>query len=302
MEHHDEGQPDEYEAAEEEALYLNRRHPLVANGLRLLEHAASALADEEPDRYEALYPVLHLHTAAEALLRGRLAMHWSGDIWPAHNGDQDSNRRTRGEYQGLGLHQAAGIAAGWCETDIEAARTDLMAWEYVRNRVLLSSDRDCDSLVAIRCRALPVLELMLAVVETDVLGELREDLTAQYARAVRRSLRRARAATARVREAVEESRRAIAPELAHWEVVVPCPYCGQFAVPAGRDMTECLLCGRDFGLCAYHAAGDLAPLAPAYEPEQCPDCGHHSILYTPTAARPDVEAAVCMVDGQVMWG
>lgn len=62
--------------AEEEALYLNRRHPLVANGLRMLERAATALA-EESDRYEVTYPVLHLHTATEALLRGRLAMHWA---------------------------------------------------------------------------------------------------------------------------------------------------------------------------------------------------------------------------------
>ncbi|WP_329395249.1 hypothetical protein [Streptomyces melanogenes] len=285
--------------AEEEALYLNRRHPLVANGLRMLERAATALA-EESDRYEVTYPVLHLHTATEALLRGRLAMHWAGDIWPTHNGDRDSNRRARGEYEGLTLHEAADLAARWCDTDIAAARADLLAFAYVRNRVLLSSDRDSDSLAAIRCRALPVLDLLLALVETDILGELTEDVADQYARAVRRSLRRVRAATARVREAVEERRRAIAPRLAHAEVVVPCPYCGEFAVPAGDDTVECLLCGRDFGSSAHHAATDLAPLA-VDEPERCADCGHHSILHnTPTAARPDTKVDVCLYDGRVI--
>ncbi|MFI1172725.1 hypothetical protein [Streptomyces melanogenes] len=285
--------------AEEEALYFSRRHPLVANGLRMLERAATALA-EEPDRYEVTYPVLHLHTATEALLRGRLAMHWAGDIWPAANGDPDSNRRTRGEYVGLGLHEAADLASRWCDTDIAAARADLLAFAYVRNRALLSSDRDSDSLAAIRCRALPVLDLMLAFVETDVLGQLTEDVADQYARAVRRSMRRVSAATARVRDTVEERRRAIAPQLVHAEVVVPCPYCGEFAVPAGDHTVECLMCGRDFGSSAYHAAADLAPLAVG-EPERCGDCGYTSILHnTPTAAQPDGKVDVCLYDGRVI--
>lgn len=286
--------------AAEEALFLGRRHPLVANGLRLLERAATALA-EEPDRYEVTYPVLHLHTAAEALLRGRMAMHGSGDVWPARNGDRDGNRHTRGEYDGLGLHEAADMAERWCDTDIAAARADLMAFDHVRNRVLLSSDRDSDSLAAIRCRALPVLDLMLAVVETDILGQLTQDAADQYARAVRRSVRRIRVATARVRDSVEERLRAIAPQPAHEEVTVPCPYCGRFTVPAGGDTVACLLCGRDFGSSIHHAASDLARSAPYDKPDRCADCGHHSVLNnTPIAARPDAELDVCLYDGRVM--
>ncbi|MBD0741254.1 aminoglycoside adenylyltransferase domain-containing protein [Streptomyces sp. CBMA152] len=286
--------------AEEEALFVNRRHPLVANGLRMLEDAASGLA-EERDRYEVTYPVLNLLTAVEILFRGRLAMHWSGDIWSSDSGVRDANRHARGEYTGLGLHEAADMAASWGDLDIEAARADIKAFAYVRNRVLLSSDRECDSLTAIRCRALPVLDLMLAFVETDILGELTEDILDQHARAIRRSVRRVCAATERVREAVEESRRVIAPQLAHWPVIICCPYCGQFAIPTGDDTVECLLCGRDLLSSIHHAPIDLAPLAPAYEQERCADCGHNSILKnTRIAARPDAEVDVCLYDGTVM--
>ncbi|PKV82948.1 aminoglycoside adenylyltransferase domain-containing protein [Streptomyces sp. TLI_146] len=285
--------------AEEEALFVNRRYPLVANGLRMLEHAAVALAGE-PDRDEVAYPVLHLHTAAEALLRGRMAMRPLGDVWPVGNGERDSNRHTRGEYEPFGLHEAAEVADSWCDTDIEAARADLMAFAHVRNRVLLSSDEDSDSLTAIRCRALPVLDLTLALVETDILGQLAQDVFGQHARGVRRSVRRVRAATERIREAVEERRRAIA-WLSHEEAVVPCPYCGQFAVLGGDDRIDCLLCDREFGFATQYAASELAPLAPAYEPERCADCGHNSILNnTPIAARPDAEVDVCLYDGRVM--
>lgn len=295
--------------ADEEALYLTRSAPLVANGLRLLERAAVALAPapalaKEPDPYEVISPVLHLLTAAETLFRGRLAMDWVGDIWSRDDRGWDHNPHTRGEYESLTLHQAAAIADSRCETDIEAGRAALKALEHTRNRALLATDRDSDSPTAVRCRALPVFDLMLAFVETDVLGRLTDDTSFQHARAVRRALRRVRAATARITAAVEERSRAIAPQLAgREEVTVRCPYCGHFAVPADGDEIACRLCGHTYGSAAGQAASDLAPVTPQWHPERCADCGNESVLEnTPVAARPDATVDLCLYDGRVLHG
>jgi hypothetical protein len=231
----------------------------------------------EPGPSELKYAVLHLHAAAEVLLKARLIKeHWSL-VFMTLESASNENYRT-GDIKSCGtmeavrrLRKIAGVDIG---NDAEQALTRL---EKSRNR--LQHYGLTESAAAIEARTAEVLDFLLHFVEEQLLPTLGSDEQAE----VNASIVTAYENMSEIRGLVEARMNRLQPELEPLkDRTVQCPFCKQWALVVDGDGVRRLRCRCCMGEPLQSDLFGPFTWSPGQQDDDladdCPQCGAHTLL------------------------
>ncbi|MFE6808632.1 hypothetical protein ACFVEN_44315 [Streptomyces sp. NPDC057681] len=248
--------------------------PPIRNGVDYLVSVVDHLSANQTDTRGIKYAVLHLHAAAEVLLKARLVReHWSLVF---DDPGQATERAFRsGEFKSCTLAQAvvrlrniAGIAITDKEND---ALGDLG-----RDRNALQHYGLSHNARALEARAGRVLDFLVRFLDDALLPNL--DLN--ESNAIGLGMVRVRDELTRVQTFITQRMRRLRGELRDCETrTVHCPHCEQLALVAGGETNRCLFCG------AVVTTQDMMVYFYLGTPEDegalirvCPRCSQHTLV------------------------
>lgn len=274
--------------------------PPLVNGLDFLASTVASLSAElrEPSPREVKYAVLHLQLAAEILFKARLEMHDPKLVW-GKPGKFDEAKHRAGDFYSCGietalerLHDHVGI-----QTDVEPTDADLAALGNLRNRIVHFGWQD--TTIAVQARTVPVLDLLLGFLNTDVLPHLPQPAEAW---AAEQQMEPIRAGLRHLGDVVRRRHEAIRGELSgHEGNTLACRSCGQFAVvlDGGASDLACLMCGKPYGTgpdAAWEYLGDSRHVSVSTgggDLPQCECCGEHAVISSRVAAAREDDTLIC---------
>ncbi|MEU8828833.1 hypothetical protein [Streptomyces sp. NPDC048636] len=243
--------------------------PPVPNGIDYLVGVVNHLTADKVGPRELKYAVLHLHAAAEVLLKARLQQeHWSLVF-------DDPRKATRRAFES-GNFQSCGITDTVTRLN-EIARVTLTATDQ---KALKSLGRDRNALQhyglthnarAVEARAGQVLDFLVRFLDDELQPQLSDDAV-KWVRQdmlgkVRKGLRNIRAYRTERRKRLLDTLKDVGHR------TLECQECGELALIA-RD--RCHFCNYPFGSQAPEEAADLYMSYRHFEPQElisdCPRC------------------------------
>jgi hypothetical protein len=282
--------------------------PPVLNGLDFLGSAVKSLSGEAgaPQPRDLKYAVLHLQAAAETLFKARLEMKHPSLVWSRPK-EFDQAKHEAGRFTSCKLREALKRLRDNVdiETGIDPNDADLDALASLRNR--LQHFEAKDTTIAVQARTVPVLDLLLKFIDTDLLPHDKSP----EARDAQLQMDDIRADFRHLKDFVDHRLEALQEILETFkDCMVRCLSCGQFAVMLDDAKTvHCALCGRRYGSgsdAAWEYAGtsyySVVTDGGGTPVHDCSECGTTAVFATPVASSDDADVLICFADGNSFDG
>ncbi|GAA4307562.1 hypothetical protein GCM10023086_26140 [Streptomyces venetus] len=283
--------------------------PALVNGLDFLVSAVGSLSGDngQPGPRDVKYAVLHLQAAVETLLKARLEMHDPALVW-TKVGAFDQRKHEAGDFSSCGVKIAIERLRDTVqiESKIDPEDVSLRALGSLRNRIMHFGWKD--TVVAVQARTVPVLDLLVGFINTDVLPHVDQPDEAWSAE---RQMEQLRAGFKHLTDFIVLRMQALRSQLDRYEhSTAACRSCGQFAVvlDGGAHDLACLLCGKQYGTGA-EAAWEFIGSSRYVSVTQgggdlngCGSCGTYSVISTPLANSPEEDSWICFDCGSTHEG
>ncbi|MEV0982122.1 hypothetical protein [Streptomyces sp. NPDC049915] len=283
--------------------------PALTNGLDYLASAVDSLSGEngQPKPRDLKYGVLHLQAAVETLLKARLEMHDPALVWWTIK-DYDERKHEAGDFKSCGVPGALKRLSDTVkiESVIDPEEASLTELANLRNRLTHFGWKD--TVVAVQARTIPVLDLLVGFINTDILPHVDQ---AEEALSAERQMEQIRAGFKHLTDFVAHRMEALQGELARREhTTAACRSCRQFAVvlDGGANDLTCLLCGRQYGTgedAAWEFIGSCRHVSiqdGGGDLNACGSCGSNAVIATPTAHSPERDTWICFACGATFEG
>ncbi|MFD6992258.1 hypothetical protein [Streptomyces sp. NPDC059943] len=283
--------------------------PALVNGLDFLVSAVGSLSGDngQPGPRDMKYAVLHLQAAVETLMKARLEMHDPALVW-TKVGLFDQRKHEAGDFKSCGVKTAIERLCDTVqiESAIDPEDAGLSALGNLRNRIMHFELKD--TVLAVQARTVPVLDLLVGFINTDILPQVHET---DEAWSVEQQMEQVRDGFKHLTDFLALRMETLRGRLDGYEsATASCRSCGQFAVvlDAGAHDLACLLCARQYGTGADAAwefigssrhvsitdgGGDL---------NGCSSCGACSVISTPLAYCPGEDSWICFNCGSTYEG
>ncbi|MFE7935290.1 hypothetical protein ACFU6S_42520 [Streptomyces sp. NPDC057456] len=248
--------------------------PPVRNGVDYLLSAVDHLSFDRTDPRGIKYAVLHLHAAAEVLVKTRLVrVHWSLVF---DDPGQATERAFRsGDFRSCTLAQAVVRLRNIARITITAKEDEALG-DLGRDRNALQHYGLTHSAHAVEARAGRVLDFLVRFLDDVLLP----DLTRTEANAIGADMARVRDGLTRVRAFITQRLRRLNGDLqGRKERTVRCPHCEQLTMVAEGETNRCLFCGAVLTTMEMMAYVFLE--TPEDEGRRigiCPTCAQHTVV------------------------
>ncbi|MBQ1116203.1 DUF3644 domain-containing protein [Streptomyces sp. C3-3] len=277
--------------------------PASLNGLDFLESAVTSLSAEQgsPPPRAVKYGVVHLQLAAEILFKARLEMKGPEFVWEARKAF-DQAKHDAGDFKSCGIKVAlerlrdeVGLT-----NPIDPEDSNLKELGKLRNKIVHFGWKD--STIAVQARTVPVLDLLIGFVNSDLLPHLPDDDAGE----AEQKMNTVRTGLRHLNEVIDRRRASIRKDLDGQETrTIACQSCAQFAVVLGAESSDmkCLLCGKTYGAGSdaaweYEGSSLHQSIQDGGEDlHQCDWCNERVIIYTPVASSPDTGVLLCFACG-----
>ncbi|WP_081235833.1 hypothetical protein [Streptomyces viridosporus] len=283
--------------------------PALTNGLDFLVSAVDFLSGDngQPEPRDVKYGVLHLQAAVETLLKARLEMHDPELVW-TKIAAFDMRKHEAGDFNSCSVKVALERLRDTVQiaSAIDPEEDSLTELGKLRNRIMHFGWKD--TVVAVQARTIPVLDLLVGFVNTDVLPHAEE---ATEAVSAERQMEQVRTSFKHLTDFITHRMRALRGELADYEhATAACRSCGQFTVviDGGAHDLACLLCGKQYGT-GKDAAWELIGSSEHVSIKDggsalngCGSCGDYAVISAPLANSPEVDAWICFACGSTFEG
>ncbi|WP_250404406.1 hypothetical protein [Streptomyces cellostaticus] len=283
--------------------------PALVNGLDFLVSAVDSLSGDngQPGPRDVKYAVLHLQAAVETLLKARLEMHSPELVW-TKVGAFDQRKHEAGDFSSCSvkkalerLHDTVQI-----ESTIDPEEDSLKQLGNLRNRIMHFGWKD--TVVAVQARTIPVLDLLVSFVNTDVLPHVDQPAEAWSAE---QQMEQVRAGFKHLTDFIALRMQGVRGQLEGYEhATAACRSCGQFAVvlDGGAHDLACLLCGKQYGTgeeAAWEFIGASKHVSikdGGGDLDGCGTCGAYAVIRTPLAYSPEEDTWLCFGCGSSFEG
>ncbi|MEV7020160.1 hypothetical protein [Streptomyces sp. NPDC093991] len=253
------------------------------------------------------YGVLHLQAAVETLLKARLEMHAPELVW-TKVAAYDERKHKAGDFNSCGVKVALERLRDTVQiaSVIDPEEDSLTELGKLRNRIMHFGWKD--TVVAVQARTIPVLDLLVGFVNTDVLphvGEATESWSAEQ------QMEQVRSSFKHLTDFITHRMQALSGQLAgHEQTTAACRSCGQFAVVlnGGAHDLSCLLCGKQYGTgsdAAWEFIGSSQHVTikdGGGDLNGCSSCGDYAVISTSLASSPETDAWICFACGHTFEG
>ncbi|MGV9277753.1 hypothetical protein [Streptomyces griseosporeus] len=249
--------------------------PPIRNGVDYLLSAVDHLGSDRTDPRGIKYAVLHLHAAAEVLLKTRLVReHWSLVF---DDPGQATERAFRsGDFKSCTLAQAVARLRNIAGITITAKEDDALG-DLGRDRNALQHYGLTHNAHAVEARAGRVLDFLVRFLDDVLLPGLELD----EVNAIGADMVRVRDGLIGVRAFITQRLRRLRGELqGREERTIHCPHCDQLAMVAEGETNRCLFCG------AVVTTAEMMVYMYLGTPEDegsligiCPRCTQHTLVY-----------------------
>ncbi|MFI2764889.1 hypothetical protein ACH5A3_39675 [Streptomyces echinatus] len=248
--------------------------PPVRNGVDYLLSAVDLLGSDRMKPRGIKYAVLHLHAAAEVLLKTRLVReHWSLVF---DDPGQATERAFRsGDFRSCTLAQAVVRLRNIAGITITAKENEALG-DLGRDRNALQHYGLTHNAHAVEARAGRVLDFLVRFLDDVLLP----GLALEEANAIGADMVRVRDGLTGVRAFITQRLRRLRGDLqGREERTVRCPHCEQLAMVAEKEATWCVFCG------AVATAKEMVVYmflnGPGDEARTgiCPRCAQHALVY-----------------------
>ncbi|MGW7256766.1 hypothetical protein [Streptomyces sp. NPDC054834] len=248
--------------------------PPIRNGVDYLLSAVDHLGFDRTDPRGIKYAVLHLHAAAEVLLKTRLVReHWS--LVFDEPGKATERAYRSGDFKSCTLAQAVARLRNIAGITITAKEDEALG-DLGRDRNALQHYGLTHSAHAVEARAGRVLDFLVRFLDDVLLPGLALD----EANAIGADMVRVRDRLTRVRAFITQRLRRLNGDLqGREERTVRCPHCEQLAMVAEGGTNRCLFCGAVLTTMEMMAYAFLNGPEDEGRTGICPRCTRHALVY-----------------------